>query len=159
MKQILFKLLDMTWRVLVVAIGYTVTLVLAGMILGMLGLLSADANTEMEEAAIFRQMFIGGLIMGLMLGLVARQLPASPSRHFFIWSILLLANIGSVIIEGYFFVPDLVTNLGVTLVQQLLPCLVTAVLVYRLFAPQPAAISAIIIRWLSLTPKSPYKPN
>lgn len=146
MKQVLFKILDTTWRVLVIAIGYTLALVLAGMLLGMLGLLSVDANAEMDATAVFQQMFVGGLVMGLILGLAARQLPASPARHVFIWSVLLLANIGSVIIEGYFFVPDLVTNLGVTLAQQLLPCLVTAVLVYRLFAPRPATTATTTIQ-------------
>ena len=146
MKQMLFKTIDMAWRVVVVAIGYTLALVVAGMILGMSGLLTANTNAEIEATAVFQQMFVGGLVMGLILGLVARQLPASPARHMLIWSILLFANIGSVIIEGYFFVPDLVTNLWVTLAQQLLPCLVTAVLVYRLFAPQPTTLPTITIR-------------
>jgi hypothetical protein len=137
MTQKLFKAVDMAWRVLVVAIGYTLALVIAGMILGMLGLLPVATNTEMDAAAVFQQMFAGGLVMGLILGLAARQLPASPARHILIWGVLLFANIGSVIIEGYFFVPDLVSNLWVTLAQQLLPCLVTALLVYQLFAPQP----------------------
>jgi hypothetical protein len=145
MKQLLFKTIDMAWRVLVIAIGYTLALVMAGMILGMLGLLTVDANAEMDATAVFQQMFVGGLIMGLILGLVARQLPASPARHMLIWSVLLFANIGSVIIEGFFFVPDLVTNLWVTLAQQLLPCLVTAALVYWLFAPRPAATPAMTI--------------
>jgi hypothetical protein len=145
MKQLLFKTVDMAWRVLVVAIGYTLSLVIAGMILGMLSLLPVAANAQMDATAVFQQMFIGGLVIGLLLGLVARQLPASPARHILIWSVLLFANIGSVIIEGYFFVPDLVTNLWVTLAQQLLPCLVTAALVYWLFAPQPAATSATTI--------------
>ena len=145
MKQLLFKTVDMAWRVLVVAIGYTLSLVIAGMILGMLGLLPVAANAEMDATAVFQQMFVGGLVMSLILGLVARQLPASPARHILIWSVLLFANIGSVIIEGYFFVPDLVTNLWVTLAQQLLPCLVTAALVYWLFAPQLAIWSGLLL--------------
>ncbi|MBE2225557.1 MAG: hypothetical protein IAF02_28735, partial [Anaerolineae bacterium] len=149
MKQMLFKIVDMTWRVLVVAIGYTLGLVLAGMILGMVGLLQADPNQTIDTTAVFQQMFVGGLVMGLMLGLVARRLPASPIRHVVVWSVLLFANIGSVIIEGYFFVPDLVTNVWVTVAQQLLPCLITAVLVYWLFAPRPAETPARTVhhRW------------
>lgn len=89
--------------------------------------------------------FVGGLIMGLMLGLVAQRLPASAARHVLIWSVLLFANLGTVIIEGYYFAPELVPNISVALVQELLPCLVTAVLVYWLFAPRPAETPPITI--------------
>jgi len=111
--------------------------VLAGVILGILGLLQADAAQGTEAAVIFTWTFGGGLIMGLILSSIARRLPASAFHHLLIWSVLLFANIGSVIIEGYFSVPGLVSNIWVVLAQQLLPCLVTAVLVYWLFAPRP----------------------
>lgn len=143
MKQLLVKTMDMAWRVLVVGVGYTLALILSGVVLGMVGLLEADPNAD--AAPVFRWMFLGSLLMGLTLGLVARRLPASAGRHVLIWSVLLFANIGSVIIEGFFFVPDLVTNVWVTLVQQLLPCVVTAVLVYWLFAPRPAETPALNI--------------
>lgn len=143
MKQVIIKTMDMAWRVLVVGVGYTLALILSGVVLGMLGLLEADPNAD--AASVFLWMFFGSLIMGLTLGVVARNLPASAGRHVLIWSVLLFANIGSVIIEGYFFVPDLVSNVWVTLAQQLLPCVVTAVLVYTLFAPRPAETPALAI--------------
>ena len=143
MKQLLVKTIDMAWRVLAVGIGYTLALILSGVILGMLGLLKADANAD--AAPVFLWMFLGSLVMGLMLGLAARHLPASAGRHVLIWTLLTFANIGSVIIEGYFFVPELVSNVWVTVAQQLLPCLVTAVLVYWLFAPRPAATPALAL--------------
>lgn len=143
MKQVIVKTIDMAWRVLVVGIGYTLTLIVSGVVLGMLGLLTADPDAN--AAPVFWWMFFGSLVMGLMLGVVARRLPASAARHVLIWTVLLFANIGAVIIEGYFFVPDLVTNVWVTVAQQLLPCLVTAVLVYTLFAPRPAATPALAI--------------
>jgi hypothetical protein len=146
MKRTIFKLFDMGWRVLLIAIGYTAALVLAGAILGMLGLLQADAIQDTEAAVVFMWTFVGGLVMGLILSLIGRRVPASASRHLLIWSVLIFANIGSVIIEGYFFVPDLVSNVWVTLAQQLLPCLVTAALVYWLFAPRPAETPAVAIR-------------
>ena len=145
MKQLIYKTIDMAWRMLVVAIGYTLALVLAGVIMGMLGLLQADANQQTDATAVFLWTLVGGLVMGLILGLTARRLPASATRHVLIWSVLLFANIGSVIIEGYFFVPELVSNVWVMLAQQLLPSLVTAVLVYWLFAPRPAQTPAIAI--------------
>ncbi len=140
MKHMLFKIIDVAWRVLVIGIGYTLSLIAAGMILGMLGLLQANMNAD--AAPIFLWMFVGALVMGLMLGIVARQTPASAARHVLIWSVLTFTNIGSVIIEGYFFVPELVSNVWITVAQQLLPCLVTAVLVYWLFAPRPAVSPA-----------------
>jgi hypothetical protein len=151
MKEMILKIIDMGWRVLVVAVGYTLSLVLAGVVLGVLGLLQADPNQVTEATAVFLWTFVGGLIMALMLGLVARRLPASAIRHLLIWSVLLFANIGSVVIEGYFFAPELVSNVWAALAQQLLPCLVTAVLVYWLFAPRPAVTPARTVHrsWLS----------
>lgn len=143
MKQVIIKIIHMAWRVLVVGIGYTLALILSGVVLGMLGLLTADPDAN--ATPVFMWMFLGSLVMGLMLGLVARRMPASAARHVLIWTVLLFANIGAVIIEGYFFVPDLVSNVWVTVAQQFLPCLVTAVLVYTLFAPRPAATHPLTI--------------
>ncbi|MCA9872145.1 MAG: hypothetical protein KC441_00760 [Anaerolineales bacterium] len=137
------KILDMTWRVLVVGVGYAAALVISGVVLGMLGLLQGSMNAEAAPA--FLWMFIGGLIKALTLGIVARRLPATGKRHALVWTVLTFANVSAVIIEGYFFVPDLVSNVWITILQQLLPCLVTAVLVYWLFAPRPAANPVAVI--------------
>ena len=136
MKEIILKTLDMAWRVLLVAAGYALALLLAGVILGMAGLLQAGTNALAAPALLW--MFVGVLIMSLMLGLTARRLPATPVRHVIVWSILVYANVSAVTIEGIFFAPDLVSNGWITILQQLLPSLVTAVLVYYLFAPRPA---------------------
>ncbi len=133
----LSQIFSLSWRVVVVALGYTVTLVLAGVILGVLGLLAAAPEATTNTTTIFLWTFVGSLIMGLTLGLVARQLPASAPRHLLVWGVLLISNISAVIIEGYFFVPELVTNLGATLIQQWLPCLVTAWLDLPAFRSRP----------------------
>ncbi|HRQ38607.1 MAG TPA: hypothetical protein PLD25_11930 [Chloroflexota bacterium] len=143
MKKVIIQTVDMAWRVLVVGVGYTLALIVSGVVLGMLGLLAADPDAN--AAPTFLWIFLGSLVMGLTLGVVARNLPASAGRHVLIWTVLLFANIGSVIIEGYFFVPDLVSNVWVTVAQQLLPCVVTAVLVCRLFAPRPAQTPVLAI--------------
>ena len=140
MTQNVFKAINLVWRAMVIAIGYTLALMLSGMVLGMLGLLQGDMSAD--AAPVFLWMFLGAVIMALTLGILAPKVPASAARHVVIWTVLLFANIGSVIIEGYFFVPDLVTNVWATVAQQFLPCLVTAVLVYRLFAPRPAETPA-----------------
>ena len=140
MGKMIVKALDMAWRVLVVAAGYMLAVVLSGVVLGMAGLLQAAEGQD--SLAVLPWMFVGSLIMGLTLGLIARHVPASARRHLLIWSVLLFFNIGSVIIEGYFFVPELVHNVWATVAQQLLPSLVTAVLVYWLFAPRPAVTPA-----------------
>lgn len=143
MGQIVFKTMNLVWRALVVAIGYTVALVVSGMVLGMLGLLQGNMNADAAPA--FLWMFLGAVIMGLTLGIVVPRLPASAVRHVVVWTVLLFANIGSVVIEGYFFVPDLVTNVWATVAQQFLPCLVTAVLAYWLFALRPAATPTLTL--------------
>ena len=147
MGKVLVKALDMAWRVLVVAIGYMLSVVLSGVVLGMAGLL--EASPGQETTAVLPWMFVGSLIMGLTLGLIAKDVAATARRHVLMWSVLLFFNIGSVIIEGYFFVPELVQNVGATVGQQLLPCVVTAVLVYWLFAARPAVTPARAIhrRW------------
>ena len=65
---------------LVIAAGYTLSLVLAGVVLGMPGLLPVDPNQAADAMDVFLWTFIGGLIMGLTLGLAARRLPASAAR-------------------------------------------------------------------------------
>jgi hypothetical protein len=143
MKQRMGKIWALVWRALVVGIGYTLALLVSGMVLGMLGLLQGEMNAD--AAPVFLWMFFGAVIMGLTLGVIAPRIPASAARHVLIWTVLLFVNIGAVIIEGYFFVPDLVSNVWVTVAQQFLPCLVTAVLVYTLFAPRPAVTPALTI--------------
>ncbi|NJN55148.1 MAG: hypothetical protein HC804_10525 [Anaerolineae bacterium] len=48
MKQLTVKTIDMAWRVLVIAAGYT----LAGVVLGMLGLLQANPEQETDATAV-----------------------------------------------------------------------------------------------------------
>lgn len=144
MKRIGLRTIDVSWRALVVAIGYTLTLAASGLALGTLGLVQAPE--QVDVTALLLRTFVGGLVMSLLLGMLARQVPASAARHVLIWGGLTFANLSAVIIEGYFFAPGLVLNPGITLLQQLPPCLVTAWLVYRLFAPRPAKTPPVDIR-------------
>lgn len=145
MSKLVKAAVDMGWRVLVIAAGYTLSLMVAGVVLGMLGLLEADTAQTADTASVLLWTFVGALIMGITLGVVARQVTAAAARHVLIWSVLLYANVGSVVIEGYFFVPDLVASFWVLLAQQLLPCLVSAWLVTRLFARRPAETPPAVI--------------
>jgi len=63
MLQMVFKTMNLAWRALVVAIGYTLALIVSGMLLGILGLLQGDMNAD--AAPSFLWMFFGAVIMGL----------------------------------------------------------------------------------------------
>ena len=127
-------------RVLVVALGYTLTLVAAGVVLGAVGLLSADtAVTTTDVSSALLWTFVASLAIGATLGLAARHIAAAATAPVLVWGTLLFANLAAVAIEGKFFAPELVPNLPAALLQQLLPCLVTAWLIHRLFAPRQEA--------------------
>lgn len=134
MNSLISRSFDVLWRALVIAVGYVLALLLGGVLLGMLGLLDPSSAANVDFVTTFGWMFVGALLMGVTAGVAARQVAASAPRHLLIWSALLFCNIGAVIIEGHFFAPDMVGSLGPSLAQQVAPCLVSAWLVYRLFA-------------------------
>ena len=95
-----------SWRSILVALGYLIGLILAGMIGAMLGeKLSTDANSTSGVA----RLFIASLLLGVFLGPFASRLALSRGQHFILWGSLILFNIGSVMIEGAYFAPDLVS--------------------------------------------------
>ena len=98
----LSQIFSLSWRVVVVALGYTVTLVLAGVILGVLGLLAAAPDAPIDTTTVFLWTFVGSLVMGLTLGLGARQLPASAPRHLLVWSTDQLCSAVGYIYESQF---------------------------------------------------------
>jgi hypothetical protein len=121
------------WRSLIVGIGYTLVLLIAGRIAPVPGTALPEAH---GGGSVLWTSFLPGILIGLTLGTVASQTAASRLRHFFIWSCVIFLNLVSVILEGAFFAPDLVSGAIPSLIfQQLLAALVTAVLVSILFAP------------------------
>jgi hypothetical protein len=146
------QVLSFAARAVIVALGYTLALIAAGVVMGMLGLLSGTADER--AIAALQWTFLASIVAAVVMGLAAERVSASFGRHILVWGSLFFLNIATVTIEGKFFAPELVPDLGIVLVQQLVACLVVAVLVTWLFAKrQPATAIAHPSRpwtsWLS----------
>jgi hypothetical protein len=122
------------WRSLVVGIGYTLALIIAERIIPMLGATLPKAHGNVTNWLwIF---LLSGILIGLTLGWIASQMTASGKRHFLIWSCAIFFNFVSIILEGAFYGPDLVSMGLIPLIfQELFVALVTAILISILFAP------------------------
>jgi hypothetical protein len=65
-------------------------------------------------------LFVASIVMGFILCPIAMRLSLTRWQHFILWLCLIFFNMGSVAIEGKYFVPDLVPlPLTVLFVQQL----------------------------------------
>lgn len=132
---ILKRIFTLTWKSIMVGVAFMAAQVLAGMILGMLGLIRADSS---QGSAMFGWMFLGAVVMGLTLGLFAEKFNARLVDHTLVWGMIIFLNLGSVMLEGAYFAPELVTMpVPVLLLQQFLVSILTALAVSLLFAPRP----------------------
>lgn len=135
-----------TWRSLLVAVGYVVGLILAGMIGAMAG---AQMASSTRDNSAFTWLFISSILLGVILGPLAARLTLTRIQHFVLWGSLIFFNLGSVAIEGAYFVPELVTvPLPVLFTQQLLASAGAALVIVLLFAAvgKPAASWADALR-------------
>jgi hypothetical protein len=135
-----------TWRSLLVAVGYVVGLVLAGMIGAMAG---AQMASSTRDGSAFTWLFIASILLGVILGPLAARLTLTRLQHFILWGSLIFFNLGSVAIEGAYFVPELVTvPLPVLFTQQLLASAGAALVIVLLFAAvgKPASSWADALR-------------
>jgi hypothetical protein len=132
-KNLFNRISGIFWRSLVVGIGYMLVLLIAGRIAPVPGAALSEAH---GGGSVLWTSFLSGILIGLTLGTVASQMIASRLRHFFIWSCVIFLNFISVILEGVFFAPGLVSGAVPSLIfQQLLASLVTATLISILFVP------------------------
>jgi hypothetical protein len=122
------------WRAVVVGIGYLVLLTLGGAMLVSLG---ADLPQIDNGSGLLPWTLISGVAIGLVLGSFASHISATHIRHIFVWVSLLFLNGVAVIIEGHFFVPDLISleTIPFLVIQQLIVAVGTATLITFLFAP------------------------
>lgn len=135
-----------SWRSLFVAIGYVLGLMLAGMIGAMTG---AQMASSTRDGSAFTWLFISSILLGLILGPLAARLTLTRLQHFVLWGSLIFFNLGSVAIEGAYFVPELVmVPLPVLFAQQLLASAGAALVIVLLFAAvgRPAAAWADALR-------------
>ena len=133
------RIFGITWRSILVAVGYIAGLMLAGIIGGMLGWQpSADPNDGKNLALLF----ISTILLGVFLGPLASRLKLSRGQHFILWASLIIFNLGSVALEGAYFAPDLVNiPIPVLLAQQSLATLGAAWMITWLFAQAGRSLS------------------
>lgn len=133
------KALGTIWRSLLVGAGYTLALSISGMIASMVGMSLPEAK---DPLANLMWSFVGGAIMGLFLGSIASSVPLSRLRHVFVWSSVILFNLVSVIIEGYFFAPLLTgDSLPGLILQQFLVAFITGWIIASLFTSRESVAS------------------
>ncbi len=87
---------SISWRILIVAAGYLLTSLIAGLMLG----------REFEFGATGISL-LSGILIGATLGPIAAQMAASRFRHWIAWVSVLLLNALSLGIEGAFYAPTL----------------------------------------------------
>ena len=135
-----------TWRSLLVGVGYVVGLMLAGMLGAMAG---AQMASSTRDNSAFTWLFISSILLGVILGPLAARLTLTRLQHFILWGSLIFFNLGSVAIEGAFFVPKLVLlPLPILFSQQLLASAGAALAIVLLFATvgRPASSWADALR-------------
>jgi hypothetical protein len=120
------------WRSLLVAAGYVTGLMVAGMLGAMLG---AEMPASTSSGSAFTWLLIASLLLGILLGPLASRLTMTRLQHFVLWGSLIFFNLGSVAIEGAYFVPELVrVPIPVLFAQQALASTGAALVIAWLFA-------------------------
>jgi hypothetical protein len=126
-------------KCVLVAIGYLAGLFLAGFLCSLLGF---SLSTKGGSGSSFILIFIASMLLGVLLGPYASHLPLSSGQHFILWGSLILFNLGSVIIEGAYFAPDLVSiPIPVLMAQQILATTGAALVITKVFARQGRSTS------------------
>lgn len=115
-----------------VGIVYVLALVMAGVIVRALGLNLPETKDAMTKSM---WSFASGTIVGLCLGPIAASMPVTRTRHLLVWGSVVFLNLTSVVIEGFFFLPEAVGDtLPGRLVQLFLASLAVGWIIGILFA-------------------------
>jgi len=131
---------NLFWRSAAFALGYTLALIVGG---GLGAMLSPASLGATASPISLLSLFVSSFLMAIVLGPLARRIPASRSRHALVWMSLIFGNLGSVAIEGVYFAPDLVPlPLSSVFLQQLLAAALGAILLSRLFAAPGVSLPA-----------------
>jgi hypothetical protein len=134
--QVFWKI---TWRSALVAVGYVIGLMLAGIIGAILGV---QMGADTSGASNFMWMILAAFLLGVFLGPFASRLSLTRGQHFILWCSLILFNLGSVAIEGAYFAPDLVPlPIPMLLAQQALASAIAALAITLVFAKIGKSIS------------------
>ena len=127
------------WKSLIVGAGYTISLLVGGMVVRLAGL---NLPQVREAHTILMWTFLGGAITGLFLGPIAASISTSRSRHIVVWGSVIFFNLASVAIEGYFFAPDLIgDSLRGLILQQIPAAFIAGWVITVLFTSREIATS------------------
>ncbi len=127
--QQLYSMLGLSWRSILVALGYFFGILLAGVVSAILG---AQAPSGASSGAAMLWFVVASIAMGFILCQIALRLSLARWQHFILWWSVIFFNMGSVAIEGKYFVPDLVPLPLSTLFAQQLFASASAALVITL---------------------------
>lgn len=128
----LHLLLRFAGRSIVVALAYIAGLMLAGVIGS---IFSERLSTQSDRVSGVILLFVASILLGIFLGPFASRLTLSRGQHLLLWGSLILFNLGSVIIEGAYFAPDLVSiPILMLILQQLLATIGATFGITQLFA-------------------------
>lgn len=142
------NILETVWKSLLVGAAYTVALIISGTVVSLAGWSLPEVQNA-QGTLIWT--FAGGIIVGLFLGPIAASIPISTRRHVIVWSSIVLFNLVSVAIEGYFFAPSLIgDSLPALILQQILTAFVTGWVITMLFAPKDTSVT------VPSSPRSPF---
>lgn len=120
------------WRSLLVGFGYVFGLIAAGMIGAMMG---AQMAASTRDQSAFTWLLVSSILLGTIVGPLAARLTLTRLQHFILWGSLIFFNLGSVAMEGAFFVPELVPlPLPVLFTQQLLASASAALIIVLVFS-------------------------
>lgn len=138
----LYKVIGTFWRSLLVGAAYAIALTIGGMIASMVGTSMPEVD---DSFSVLLWSFVGGTLMGLFLGPIASSLPLSRLRHVLVWSSVILFNLVSVIVEGYYFAPILIgDSLTGLILQQILAAFIIGWVITVFFTSKGAAISVTL---------------
>ena len=121
---------DLTWRILVIAVGHMLTSLGAGLILG-----------RAFDIGVSGISLLSGILIGITIDLAAVRIQATRLSHWIAWGSVLFFNALSVAIDGVFFAPTMspiVSMPAAWAAYLLFQALVTAGLVAWLFGPRAA---------------------
>ncbi len=141
--------LKFLWSSVLVALGYMTGIVVAGMIGAVFGL-QVSAQAAHKSSLIL--LFIGMILLGAFIGPFASRLSLSRRQGFVLWGSLILFNFGSVMIEGAYFAPDLVSiPIPMLVIQQLCATTGAALVITLVHGSAGNSIS-----WISSLQRRPW---
>ena len=126
---------NISWRILIVAVGYLLASLIAGLMLG--------RQIEFSASGIS---LLSGILIGVALGPIAARMAASRFRHWTAWASVLVLNALSLGIEGAFYAPTLSP-------MATMPIAWSAYLVFQ------SLVTAGLIAWLFGQNASPSSSN